>query len=132
MVNGQDHTVEKDSITYEQIVTLAFGQYEDNPNIVYTVLYFKGNPHKPKGELVKGESVKVKQGDEGYSLEVRNGYALVHDVPYINSQKKVCWRTSMQRRWVSSIRNFSFIKHSGFWEWYCCKSLIFEQTIFRI
>ena len=26
--------------------------------------------------------------DEGYSLEIRSGYALVHDVPYVNSNKE--------------------------------------------
>ena len=28
--------------------------------------------------------------DEGYSLEIRCGYALVHDVPYVNSQSQCC------------------------------------------
>lgn len=26
--------------------------------------------------------------DEGYSLELRNGYAIIHDIPYINAQKE--------------------------------------------
>lgn len=28
--------------------------------------------------------------DEGYSLEIKQGYALVHDVPYVNEQQNVC------------------------------------------
>ena len=59
IVNTKSMTVEKDDISYEEIVALEYGQYEENPNIAYTVLYFKGE--KPKGELVKGESVKAKE-----------------------------------------------------------------------
>lgn len=62
LVNGQEKIVDKGNISYEEVVSLAFAQYEDNPNIVYTILYFKGNSQKPKGELVKGETVKVRQG----------------------------------------------------------------------
>lgn len=62
LVNGQIHTVEKDTLTYEEVVIMAFGNYEDKPDINYSVTYFHGNVHKPKGELVKGESVKAKKG----------------------------------------------------------------------
>jgi hypothetical protein len=63
-VNAQSEHVYKNSIlSYEDIVTLAFQKYEPNPKISYTVVYCKGdNSHKPKGELVKGESLKVKEG----------------------------------------------------------------------
>ena len=61
-VNGQGHIVEKGEMSYEEIVAVAFGQYEDNPDIAYTVLFFKGHSGKPKGELVRGETAKVKQG----------------------------------------------------------------------
>jgi hypothetical protein len=63
IVNGRDKIVEKGRITYEEVVILAFGSYDPNPNIEYTVTYSKGdNPHKPKGILEKGETVMVKKG----------------------------------------------------------------------
>lgn len=63
IVNGRDKIVEKKKITYEEVIVLAFGSYDSNPNIEYTVTYSKGdNPHKPKGILEKGESIMVKKG----------------------------------------------------------------------
>lgn len=63
IVNGRDKVVEKEKITYEEVIVLAFGSYDPNPNIEYTVTYSKSdNPHKPKGILEKGESIIVKKG----------------------------------------------------------------------
>ena len=63
IVNGRDKVVEKGRITYEEVVVFAFGSYDQNPNIEYTVTYSRGdNPHKPKGILEKGESVMIKKG----------------------------------------------------------------------
>ncbi len=62
IVNGRERIVEKGVITYEEVVKLAFGSYDDNPNAVYTVTYSKGNSKKTKGSLVAGDSVKVKEG----------------------------------------------------------------------
>ena len=28
--------------------------------------------------------------DEGYELEIRSGYLLVHSIPYVNSRREVC------------------------------------------
>ena len=47
-------------ITFEQVVVLAFGQIENNPDVTYTVTYKRGDDHKPEGSLVKGEKVRVK------------------------------------------------------------------------
>lgn len=63
IVNGRDKEVEKKKITYEEVIFLAFGSYDPNPNIEYTVTYSKGdNQHKPKGILEKDESIMVKKG----------------------------------------------------------------------
>lgn len=61
-VNGTQKTVDKGQISYREVVTLAFGSYEDVPTIVYTVLYSRGHGNKPTGTLVDGESVRVKKG----------------------------------------------------------------------
>jgi hypothetical protein len=52
----------KESLSFDEIVALAFPNPEKNPNIVYTVTYRKGEGKKPEGTLVEGESVKVKDG----------------------------------------------------------------------
>lgn len=62
-VNGRVKKVEHDELTFEQIVTLAFG---DNPptgqDICFTVTYRRGGGRDPEGTLVKGRSVKVTDG----------------------------------------------------------------------
>src|SRR5579872_3306218 len=60
IVNGRPKQWNEKTITFEQIVVLAFGSYDPNPNKVYTVTYDKG-PHKnPEGSMVKGDKVFVK------------------------------------------------------------------------
>ena len=62
IVNGRKKIWEKKEISYEEVIVLAFGSYTDDPNIVYTVTYAKGDKPKHEGSLNKGESVKVKDG----------------------------------------------------------------------
>jgi hypothetical protein len=61
IVNGREYPVEKTSITFEKVVELAFGSYDTNPDIAYTVSYSWGNSGKEKGVLNPGTSVKVKK-----------------------------------------------------------------------
>lgn len=61
-VNGEEKMVKKDKISYEEVIELAFGHYEDNETVNYTVIYFKGNNNKPNGFLLKGQVVMVKKG----------------------------------------------------------------------
>ena len=61
-VNGQAKTVTTKTVTYEQIVKLAFPNPVTGPNIIYTVGYEDG-PHKnPSGSLMPGGKVYVKDG----------------------------------------------------------------------
>lgn len=61
-INGEEKIVEKDKISYEEVIELAFGHYEDSETVNYTVIYFKGNNNKPNGFLLKGQVVMVKKG----------------------------------------------------------------------
>lgn len=61
IVNGRQKTVSQKELSFDEVVTLAFGPPNYDTN-VYTVTYQKGEGHKPKGTLVRGESVKVKDG----------------------------------------------------------------------
>ena len=61
-VNGQEKTVTTKTVTYEQIVKLAFPNPITGQNIIYTVGYEDG-PHKnPSGSLMPGGTVYVKDG----------------------------------------------------------------------
>ncbi len=62
IVNTREKEWAEKKISYEQVVTLAFGSYSTDPNVVYTVTYTKGEEPKHEGSLVKGQSVPVKNG----------------------------------------------------------------------
>jgi hypothetical protein len=59
-VNAEEKKWHEKTISFEQVVSLAFGGYEENPDITYTVTYKKGIDKKPEGSLTKGQSVHVK------------------------------------------------------------------------
>ena len=60
VVNGREKTVAEKELSFDEVVTLAFGppDYEQN---VYTVTY-RREEDKKEGSLVKGQSVHVKSG----------------------------------------------------------------------
>jgi len=63
VVDGTPHQVPKSEyITYAEVVTLAYPDYPQHPEITYSVTYTRGHHEKPEGILNPGESVKVKEG----------------------------------------------------------------------
>jgi hypothetical protein len=60
IVNGRRRDVTGKSISYAEIVTLAFPDDPSNQDIDFTVAY--ANPHGKDGELVAGQEVHVKEG----------------------------------------------------------------------
>jgi hypothetical protein len=61
IVNGREKSYTGKEITFKQVVELAFGTYDENPDIVYTVSYSKGEDKK-EGTMTIGSIVKVKNG----------------------------------------------------------------------
>lgn len=59
-VNGSAEQVEKEEMTYEQIVTLAFPDFPQHPERNYSVKYVRGHGNKPEGILSPGSKIKVK------------------------------------------------------------------------
>jgi hypothetical protein len=59
IVNGREKTWKERRITFEQVVILAFGNYDSNPNICYTVTYGSGPRQNHEGSMVKGDKVFV-------------------------------------------------------------------------
>lgn len=63
IVDGTPHEVpRREHITYAEVVTLAYPDYPQHPEITYSVTYTKGPIEKPEGILSPGGSVKVKEG----------------------------------------------------------------------
>lgn len=60
IVNAQEKEWDKPTISFEQVIVLAFGIYDPNPNIGYTVTYCRGHEPKPEGTMVKNSVVRVK------------------------------------------------------------------------
>ncbi|MGI8516100.1 MAG: multiubiquitin domain-containing protein [Acidimicrobiia bacterium] len=62
IVNGEKKTVDKDKLTFDEIVDLAFNARPTGEQMVFTVTYRRGDRDKPEGTLTEGQSVKVKDG----------------------------------------------------------------------
>lgn len=60
IVNSRNKSWSEPKISFEQVVVLAFGSYNDHPDKVYTVTYKRGPEPKPEGTMVKGDVVRVK------------------------------------------------------------------------
>lgn len=61
IVNTREKTWDKKEISYEEVIVLAFGSYEDADNITYQVSYSRGEHPHEEGTMVKGgPDVKVK------------------------------------------------------------------------
>ncbi|UTV40737.1 multiubiquitin domain-containing protein (plasmid) [Ensifer adhaerens] len=62
IIDGTPYKVEKDDMTYVELVTLADPEYPQHPETTYSVTYKRGQGNKPEGTLSPGGSVKIKEG----------------------------------------------------------------------
>lgn len=63
VVDGTPHEVPKNEyISYAEVVTLAYPDFPQHPEVTYSVTYMRGHGEKPEGILNPGETVKVKSG----------------------------------------------------------------------
>jgi hypothetical protein len=60
IINAREKLWLEHTITFQQVVTLAFGIMKESNNTSYTVTYLRGNGNKPEGSMVNGDAVKVK------------------------------------------------------------------------
>jgi hypothetical protein len=61
IVNARPKEWTDQHITFREVVVLQYGQFEDNPNIEYTVAYSNGPRPNPQGSMVHGDKVKVQE-----------------------------------------------------------------------
>lgn len=64
VVDGSPHEVEKGKVTYAEVVTFAYPDYPQHPEMTYSVTYKKGPTSNHEGVLPQGASVEVKGGME--------------------------------------------------------------------
>ena len=62
IVNGTQKSVEKDDLTYDEVVHLAFASPPYGENTLFSVSYVRGHGNKPEGILAPGGTLKVKEG----------------------------------------------------------------------
>ena len=60
IVRGREQVWKEKTISYSQVVELAFGKLAYNPDKVYTVSYKHGPHENPEGTMVDGDDVFVK------------------------------------------------------------------------
>ena len=60
IINARQKDWNDKIISFEQVIVLAFGTYNANPNTVFTVTYDRGPHENPEGSMVRGEKVYVK------------------------------------------------------------------------
>jgi hypothetical protein len=61
-VNVTQKIVQKEEMTFDEIVKLAYETPPFGDNTLFSITYRKGHGNKPEGILAPGESVKVKDG----------------------------------------------------------------------
>jgi len=63
VVEGTPHEWPKDEpLSFDQVVKWAFPDYSPSDGKAYTATFERGEGNKPEGQLVKGGTVKVKDG----------------------------------------------------------------------
>jgi hypothetical protein len=60
IVNLREKLWTQKTISFEQVVVLAYGSYNNNQNKVYTITYDRGPHQNPEGTMVEGKIVFVK------------------------------------------------------------------------
>lgn len=64
VVNGRPRTVTGKTLTYAQVIDLAFPGQVPSETKSFTVTFTRGHGDKPQGSMVAGDTVKIKEGME--------------------------------------------------------------------
>lgn len=61
-VNAQRKEVAETRLTFDEVVKLAYAIPPAGQNVMFTIKYRKGPAVNPKGSLLEGQSVRIKDG----------------------------------------------------------------------
>lgn len=106
--NGRAKVVEKDFLTFAEIVALSFDNPPTGDGVDFTIQYTKGHSGKPKGLWWLASRSRSTMGwssmsrrpiarspdlqrlrQDGYDLECKGAYLLIKDIPYANAQRQI-------------------------------------------
>ena len=62
IVNGRKKEVSTKTLTFSQVVALAFNPVPSGPNVQFSVTYRKGPNQNHEGTMTEGETVRIKDG----------------------------------------------------------------------
>jgi Multiubiquitin len=62
IVNGRRKEVSTKTLSFDQLVALAFNPVPTGPTVMFTITYRKGPLTNPEGTLTEGATVKIKDG----------------------------------------------------------------------
>ena len=62
VVNGRQRNVEKEELTFDELVDLAFDDPARGPQIVFTITFREAGGRVTEGELDEGQRVKIQDG----------------------------------------------------------------------
>lgn len=62
IVNGRKKEVSAKTLSFDQVVALAFNPVPVGPTVQFSVTYRKGPPKNHEGTLTEGETVRIKDG----------------------------------------------------------------------
>jgi hypothetical protein len=62
IVNGRQKEISTKTLTFDQVVALAFNPVPFGPNVQFTVTYRKGPRKNHEGSMTEGETVRIKDG----------------------------------------------------------------------
>jgi len=62
IVNGRKREVSTKTLTFDQVVALAFSPVPVGPNVQFSLTYRKGPRRNYEGTMTEGETVRVKDG----------------------------------------------------------------------
>jgi Multiubiquitin len=62
IVNGRKKEVATKTLTFNQVVALAFNPVPNGPNVQFSVTYRKGPKKNHEGTMTEGETVRIKDG----------------------------------------------------------------------
>ncbi len=61
-INGRQKKVERDELSFDELVDLAFDDPARGPQIVFTITFREAGGRIPEGELDEGQRLKVRNG----------------------------------------------------------------------
>ena len=72
VVNGTEHAVSNDLVTFAEVTEIAFPGHPNNPDIVFSVTFEKAQSKPHQGTLAAGGSVTVKKNGTIFDVTQTN------------------------------------------------------------